>query len=186
MFDANLASLKSNQCVERKINYNLKPQANKMIAKVNINYKNNCDFTWKSTRYRTYTRTYVPLNSKLIKTTGAMEIDRSNKTGKTDVYNEFDKTVFGAFISIEPKKSGTLSFEYELPENISKKIFNSQNYNLIIQKQAGTLADDLKINLEFPNKLKTATPGEDRRLWNDKKYNLSTDLKIDREVNIGF
>ncbi len=181
--DANLASLKSNQCVTRDIKYNLNAD---LTARVEINYKNNCAFTWKSTRYRTYTRVYVPLGSKLIKTTGAMEIDRSNKTGQTDVMEENKKTVFGAFISIEPHERGTLSFEYKLPNYLVNKLRSGGEYDLYCQKQAGTLKDRLILDLKFPHKIQSTYPSEPRKYWGDNKYRLSTNLETDKEIKIGF
>ncbi len=184
--DANLAALKSNQCVTREIKYNLVYNQNKMTAQTDIIYKNNCSFTWKSTRYRTYTRLYVPLGAQLLKTVGAMEIDRSTKLGKTDVSQENGKTVFGAFIAIEPGQTGTLSFEYQLPEKLVNRILSQNEYNFLVQKQAGTLKDKLTLNITLPEKIKTAYPGEARTEWGDKKYVLSTDLELDREFKVGF
>ncbi|MBU4360238.1 DUF4012 domain-containing protein [Patescibacteria group bacterium] len=186
--DANLAALKSNSCVTRQINYSFVPdiETKKIKARSDITYKNNCNFTWKSTRYRTYTRIYVPLGSEWIKTIGSMDNDRSSVAGKTDISEESNKTVFGAFIAIEPDKSGTLSFEYYLPDYLSEKISNGQEYNLSIQKQAGTFADKLNINLTFPYEITFAAPGEAQDKWKDKKYQLSSDLLIDRNVRIGF
>lgn len=186
VIDANLASLKSNQCIKRDIKYTLKPVAGDMIARVDINYQNDCTFTWKSTRYRTYTRAYVPLGSELIRTIGSMEIDRSSREGQTDISEENDKTVLGAFISIEPQEKGTLVFEYKLPDHLSDKLQNGEEYNLYVQKQPGTLNDKLNINLTMPEKLKTSNPGESRQYWGDNKYQVNWDLEEDREVKIGF
>ena len=184
--DANLAALKSNECVKREIKYTLKPESNKLTAKVDIHYNNQCKFTWKTTRYRTYTRIYVPLGSKWIKTTGSMDMDRSPKPGETDILEESNKTVFGAFISIEPGQTGTLSFEYYLPDYLAQKIFDGEAYNLYLQKQAGTLKDKILLDLRFPEKIKSTYPSEPRSGWGDNHYQLITDLEVDRKVRIGF
>ena len=184
--DANMAALKSNSCVDRSLTYQVIPQDDDLAAKVSIQYQNNCTFTWKSTRYRTYTRVYVPQGSELIKTYGAMEYDHSNSSGQTDVTIENGKTVFGAFISIEPGESGTLSFEYKLPDYITDKIYNPGYYNLTLQKQAGTLKEPIDIKLKLPEKITSANPGEPRTAWGDNKYDLTTNLEIDREIHIGF
>lgn len=188
VIDANLAALKSNSCISRQINYSFAPdtETEKIKVHADITYKNNCAFTWKSTRYRTYTRIYTPLGSEWIKTTGSMDNDRSSVLGKTDISEESNKTVFGTFIAIEPGQSGTLSFEYYLPNYLSEKIFNAQEYNLYLQKQAGTYNDKLNINLTFPYEVNFATPSETQDKLGDKKYQSSSDLLIDREVRIGF
>ena len=183
VIDANLAALKSNQCVIRSIDYTLQPN---MRAHVEITYKNNCTFTWKSTRYRTYTRVYVPLGSEIIESSGAMEIDRSKQAGQVDVSEDRDKTVFGAFVSIEPGAIGKLSFTYQLPAKILNNLNAQGEYQLYIQKQAGTLKDNLQLDLNFPYEIKLTYPSEDRHLWGDKQYKFSTDLEIDRQIRIGF
>ncbi len=191
--DTNLAALKSNQCVERKINYSLekddnpaKDGASKIKSRVDVIYKNNCSFTWQSTRYRTYTRIYTPLGSEWIKTTGSMDNDRSSLPGKTDILEESNKTVFGTFIAIEPGETGSLSFEYYLPDYLNEKIINAKEYNLSIQKQAGTFADKLNINLSFPHTISFANPNEEQEKLKDKKYQFNTDLLVDRNFRVGF
>jgi len=183
--DANLAALKSNQCVERKIKYSLLEDENNIKAKVDINYQNNCSFTWQTTRYRTYTRIYAPLGSKWLKTEGSMDTDRSPKKGFTDIGEEHNKTVFGTFIAIEPGKTGTLSFEYNLPEYLVKKISASSFYNLYLQKQPGTKNDKIFLDLQFDKKIKSSLPLSST-LLHVNLYQLTTDLSIDREIKLEF
>lgn len=135
--DTNLASLKTDLVMDKTINYSLEPENEKYKAKVSIEYKNTGEFTWKTTRYNTYTRIYVPLGSELIKVDGSMQAEKNNNPGEIDISEELNKTVFGTFISIEPGESKTLSFEYYLPQRIKNQINNS-NYELYIQKQPGT------------------------------------------------
>ncbi|MDD5289733.1 MAG: DUF4012 domain-containing protein [Patescibacteria group bacterium] len=184
--DANLAALKTDQYVKRAVSYQIGfNNKGDLIARASMNYNNFGTFTWKSTRYRTYTRLYVPEGSKLIKTEGSMAADKSVTAGKTDVYNELGKTVFGAFISIEPGASGTLTFEYQLPERLKELILDG-HYSLLAQKQAGTTGHGLVLNLVFPNKIKDAVPAEAKTEWGNNSYKLTTDLSIDREIKINF
>ena len=184
--DANLAALKTDEFVEKTITYQIYPDENgNLIARALINYKNQGSFTWKSTMYRTYTRLYVPQGSQIIKTTGSMAQDRSSIPGKTDVYNEFGKTAFGAFISIEPDEEGTLSFEYKLPKNIVEMIKDG-HYSLLSQKQPGTSGHKFILDLMFNKNITSASPSEEKQEWNDSHYRLVTDLKQDREFKISF
>ncbi|MBU1915671.1 DUF4012 domain-containing protein, partial [Patescibacteria group bacterium] len=106
VIDANLASLKSDPAVERSINYSLMPTDHGFDASVAITYDHHGSFDWKTTRYRTYTRIYVPAGSELIGVEGAMFNDKlkdpARRPGAADVYSELGRTAFGAFISIEP------------------------------------------------------------------------------------
>lgn len=144
--DSNLASYKSDQFLERFVKYSVEQVNNDFIATVEINYKHNGTFSWNSTRYRTYTRILIPLGSWLLETKGSMDMDRSDKPGVTDIKDLYNKTIFGSFISIEPKTSNTLTFKYRLPENIKNQI-NNKSYKLFIQKQPGVKNVDYKLNI---------------------------------------
>lgn len=188
--DANLASLKTDSVMDKKISYSFsRGHDGKLHARVDINYKNKGTFTWKTTRYRTYTRIYVPEGSTLVKGVGMMENDKISDPlrlpGKVDVGKEFGKTYFGAFIAIEPGEERTLSFEYILPEKIQNQI-EGGSYKLLVQKQSGTIAHPLTLNLNFGKKIKRAGPSEEPKEWGDEIYKLRTDLRVDREIEVGF
>jgi hypothetical protein len=188
--DANLAALKTDGVMDKKINYSLsKDSSGNYRAKVDINYRNNGSFTWKTTRYRTYTRVYVPDGSVLVGGDGMMENDRildpAGRPGKIDVGEEAGKTYFGAFISIEPGREGTLSFEYTLPEKIKNQI-DQKLYKLLVQKQSGTISHPLTLNLNFGKNIKQAIPAEEEKYWGDIIYKLQTELREDKTVEVGF
>ncbi len=187
--DANVGALKSDQEVERRINYQIRSAPGQLVARVAITYLHRGQFTWKTTRLRTYSRVYVPAGSKLIRGEGMLENDKlfepSGKPGQVEVGEEEGKTYFGAFISIEPGEELTLSFEYLLPSSIADQI-NQGSYSLLFQKQAGTIGYGLTLDLEFDKNIKSASPPEETKYWGDNKYNLTTDLSIDREFNIKF
>jgi len=191
VIDANLASLKTDPFVERDIKYNLSfNENNELEATVTIHYKNTATFTWKTTRYRTYTRVYAPEGSEIISVAGHLRDDRlanpNLEPGEVDVYDELGKTVFGAFTSIEPGREGELVFRYKLPEDLSKDILKGNDYNLYFQKQAGTAGHGLTLELEFDKNLKQATPPELEADWGDQTYYLETDIGLDRRVDIEF
>lgn len=188
--DANLASLKTDSVMDKKISYSFAMGENGEVrAKAEIVYKNKGTFTWKTTRYRTYTRIYVPAGSVLVKGTGMMENDKvsdpSRRAGKVDVGEELGKTYFGAFISIEPGEERALSFEYILPEKIKNQI-QGGSYKLFFQKQSGTTGHPLTLNLDFGKKIKQAAPAEESKDWGDAVYKLRTDLRTDKEIEIRF
>jgi len=147
--DSNMAAFKTNQYINRSVDYFIQEISNPVgdnynIATVKINYNHTGDFSWDTTRYRTYTRIYVPIGSVLINWSGAMENDRSSEPGAIDVYMEKDKTVFGAFIAVEPGDSGELILQYRLPDYVMN------NYTFYYQMQAG-MKDNLSVSL-FNNK----------------------------------
>jgi hypothetical protein len=190
VIDANMASLKTDRVVDKKIDYSLwQASDGKFHAKTTVTYTNHGWFDWRTTRYRTYARIYVPEGSTFVKGEGMMEndkiLDPLRRPGQVEIKNELGKTYFGAFISIEPGETKTLSFEYILPENIQKQIEDGL-YKLFVQKQAGTSGHPLTLNLNFGKKVKSANPAEEQKEWGDEVYKLQTDLSIDREFEVQF
>jgi hypothetical protein len=145
--DANIGSLKTDLVMQKSIDYQVrKDEVGNLIAKVILTYYNDGKFAWNLTRYRTYTRIYTPKGSKLIKAEGMMANDRTKKIGEVATEEEFAKTVFGAFIAIEPKEIKTLTFEYKLPDYIKEQLDRGE-YSLLIQKQAGTQGHELRVDI---------------------------------------
>jgi hypothetical protein len=145
--DTNLASLKTDEVMEKTLSYKLVEKDGKLLATASMTYKNKGTFTWKHTRLNSYSRFYVPKGSNLLSSSGQMKRDRSKEIGKVETFEEFGKSVFGAFISIEPGHTKTLSLTYELPNYIYQQ-YLAGKYSLLIQKQPGTTNH---LNLEFPN-----------------------------------
>mgnify|MGYP001582055640 FL=1 len=188
--DANLASLKSDPAVARTIDYRLRQNDDgKLVAQVNVTYEHGGDFDWKTTRYRTYTRVYVPLGSQLIRGEGMLQNDKllnpSLTPGTVDVTEELGFTTFGAFISIEPGATGTLSFSYYLPDVVAEAVKNG-TYQLAIFKQAGAQNNTLTVDVDFGKPLLSAAPPEDPSAFGNTQYLLNTILDQDREVVVRF
>lgn len=195
IIDANLASLKSDAVVDKSVAYSLRPDpsaplgTSSYVARAAITYKNTGHFTWKTTRYRTYTRFYAPLGSVFVKGEGMMRDDKLNDPGRhagtIDVGTELGQAVYGGFISVEPGETRTLAVEYRLSDAVVKMIRSGQ-YVLDVRKQLGTLANGLTLDLDFGKNVARATPPEDSREWGDTRYRLSTDLRLDRQFSIGL
>lgn len=176
--DANLASFKTDSFIEREIFYSVglektNQQSEIAIANLKINYTHHGDFDWKTTRYRTYTRVYVPAGSTLISVEGVMADDRNSTPGQVDVFNEYGKTVFGGFIAIEPQQGGGLTFKYQLPERILNKLKSGQ-YHLLLQKQPGV--DNQTVQIEIDNNQTVK-----KIFWTNNNYlNLDNRLIINK------
>ncbi|MEK7213231.1 MAG: DUF4012 domain-containing protein [Patescibacteria group bacterium] len=182
--DANLASLKTDLAIDRTLSYVIKPSgASNFTAAAKMTYIHRGKFDWRTTRYRTYARIFVPLGSKLIKVTGALKNDRTTDPGVIDQGTENGRQWFGAFIAIEPGKTGELSFEYQLPSEIVQKI-KAGSYDLLTQKQIGTIANKFILDLDFGKKLTSANPSEKPEQLGDSRYQQSTDLRVDREFEV--
>lgn len=149
--DANMAALKTDAVVNRNIEYTVEQRSDGLVASLKINYSHNGGFDWRTTRYRTYTRIFVPKGSQLIKSSGVSE-------GDVEVGNDVaDKTYFGVFKSIEPGSTGSLYLEYKLPENLNKQSENGE-YSLYVQKQPGNNTNNLIVDLKLQNVVKSYNP----------------------------
>lgn len=197
IIDSNLAALKTDAVVDKDMTYKLDARdPDNLTAMVTLSYSNNAPgladpndpLNYKFTRYRSYTRIYVPEGAELISSSGAMADDRYRtggvfRAGRVDVMKELGKTVFGAFWSIEPQTTQELSFTYRLPASVSERIKNNA-YRLDWQKQSGNDEATLTLNLEFGKKVMSATPPEGELKWGDAAYRMSTDSMLDRSFEV--
>jgi len=60
------------------------------------------------------------------------------------------------------------------------------DYGLEVQKQLGSIANGLTLDLDFGKTVARATPPEDAKDWGDTRYRLSTDLRVDRGFTVGL
>jgi len=150
--DANLASLKTDQVMVRTQSYTVVPEDGGLKATLKITYQNTGTFDWKTTRYNTYTRVYVPAGSVLIDSSGAQAREKSNAPGKVETLDELGKTVFAAFKSIEPGTTSELVLTYKLPDTVVKQ-WQAGRYTLAWQKQPGMLPPDMNLSVTAPKAL---------------------------------
>ena len=188
--DANLNGLKSDPAVSRSMSYNLsrtlstspfaKGGGGDFVAEVKIRYTHSGAKDYKTGRYRDYVRVYAPLGSRLLNLTDG----EGDKTSRADIIDDLGKTSFGFFTTVDVGATRELDFSYELPARVKYQI--EQNlYSLLIQKQPGTPANRLTLNLNFDKKITTA-PLSGRLESGGKTFQTETDLRVDRMFTIGF
>ncbi|NQV88794.1 MAG: DUF4012 domain-containing protein [Parcubacteria group bacterium] len=171
--DANLASLKSDPAVNRTIKYTInKDDRGRFMGTVSVTYDHTGIFDFKTTRYRTYTRVYVPKGSELIE--GSVE---------TQTLSDLGLTSFGGFISIEPGQQKTLTFSFRLAGEVTSSIARG-DYELDVIKQSGTAAHALTLDFDFDKNVTHADPAEAGSEWGDDLYRLNTILDQDLEVRV--
>lgn len=188
--DANLGSLKSDPKVARSIAYEIfQNSSDQYVGRTTVTYSHTGSFDWKTTRYRTYARLYVPAGSELIRVTGSMLDDKlhnpSNSEGPVDVATELGLTSFGAFISIEPGETRSLAFEYKLSDAVVASIA-AGSYSLREIKQVGAQNNGLTLTLGFDKNIASASVPEAREDWGDRTYHLITKLDRDLQFTVGF
>lgn len=184
--DASLGSLKSDPVVKRTLDYQVRRDGENLVADLYFTYDHQGTITWKTTRYRTYVRVYVPSGSQFLKSEGAMVDCKIDEEGSVDTTEEFGKTVFGAFVCTEPGETETLHLKYKLPNRLTDELLNNDEYQLLVQKQPGTFAHDLNIKLELQKDAKSIEVNgvTDESVDNDPLINSK--LSKDHLITVDF
>lgn len=184
--DANLAALKTDHAMKRNLSYNIVgKQDGRYIAKTTMTYIHQGTFDWRTTRYLTYARIFVPSGAEIIDVDGKLRSGADIMLAEVDTGAELEKQWFGTYFSIEPGNTKELSFTYLLPERITSQIEKGQ-YGLLVDKQLGTLDHKLTLNLDFDISIKAASPAEEEIHWGDDIYQVQSDLQEDRAFMVGF
>lgn len=142
--DANLGAFKSDAVVKKDVAYYLTEKKDGLMADLKLGYKHEGGFDWRTTRYRSYTRIYVPLGSRLELIEG---LDQATSDISTSDDLALKKTIISFFLSVEPGKDQVISIRYQLPNSIYNQ-FKEGKYQLLIQKQPGQREKFLNINLK--------------------------------------
>lgn len=184
--DANLAAFKTDRVMAKKIKYYLNEETDgRLRARVELDYKNNGWFDWQTTRYRSFTRIYNPLNTVLISNFGFAP-DSFVSSAELNIY--YPKNYFGGFMSIDPGKQTTQIVEYYLPQEISNRIKNEKKYSIVLQKQAGNNSS-FEFNYNFKKEIKSfsSSVSSDKIQKNGSMgISWSSDLNQDRYLEINF
>jgi hypothetical protein len=153
--DANLAALKTDRVMKRSVAYRLKEDATGLQAEVRLSYKNEGQFDWKTTRYRTYNRVYVPQGSVLRSATINGQEMAVNEIAVTE---ESGKTAFGYFFEVEPQQTVVITYKYQLPNSLAQSL-KAGDYVLTVQKQAGLIDLPITLDLNFNRTIKLFSQG---------------------------
>jgi len=132
--DANLGAWKSDYSINRSIDYSIDLSGETPKAVLKITYDHTAekkDFMTKD--YLTYLRVYVPKNSYF---------ESSQNFDSPRFGEELGKKYFGAIVKVPLGQEKTVEIRYSLPKNIS------ENYDLLIQKQAGLNNIPVKIHVK--------------------------------------
>lgn len=134
MVDANLASFKTDQVMKRTFEYTADFSREKPRATLDITYRHGGRLrNWYIKDYQSYLRIFVPDGSWLAS---------SENVSQVQYGSEQDKKFFGGIINIPVGTIKTVSFSYDLPENVT-----IDDYKILIQKQAGidSIEGEIKI-----------------------------------------
>ncbi len=183
--DANLASLKSDPFVKRTLTYSVQRDAEGLTANLTIHYNNTGTLTWKTTRYRTYTRVFVPRGSTLLSSAGAMVDCNVKRDGKVTVGEEAGHTTFAAFTCTELGATHDLVLRYRLGGS-PNALFDQGTYKLLVQKQAGTIDHALNFSLDLGRDLSYDGKLPETAKLQGEQFSDATTLRTDQAYALTF
>lgn len=189
--DSNLAALKTDKVMVKTINRTLSKEGDDYIVNLELVYNHtgvqDNDFI---TRYRTYTRVYVPRGSALLDSNGFLT-NSEFEGGKpiqaeTKEYEPNNKTVFEGFISVEAKSTKKVTLRYKLPPEMTNYINHNRTYALYLQKQPGTTNVTLNSSIDFGEAITAFSPVDKLQKIGDNRVQLSTPFAVDQVLSIDF
>lgn len=148
--DSNFGGKKTDMFMQEKVEQVLTSlEGGRWQKTVEITYYNPQPHdNWLSAGYKDFVRLYVPEGSKLVRVEGAVQ--------EWESWEEFGKTVFGAYFTLWPQREHTLTFVYDLPDGV----VGDGEYSLLMQKQSGTNIG--LVELKIGGKMKSFDLNEDR------------------------
>lgn len=187
--DANLAAKKTDRAMTKNLDYTITKEGDDYIANLTLKYKNDGVFDDFTTRYRSYTRIYVPEGSELLDSSGFLTNDRylgGDETGATTEDGvQHGKTVFAGFLSVEPQSTDTMKLRYKLPEKVADQI-EAGTYELYWQKQPGTANVYADLALDMGKKVDSATSLDEAAEIDNTKVHFTTQLLRDLQLVVDF
>lgn len=185
--DANLAALKTDHAIERTVHYSVRNVLGDWVHDVHVEYDHKGMFDWRTSRYRTYARVYVPKGAKL---RGVYMVDASGNKHNVDLVfvdqgSDAGKQWFGTLAVVEPGTSESVGFTYQLPEAL-ESLLHDDDYNLLLQKQLGVVNMRYNIEIEHDKPVQVAEPAEQRSKWGDLLYSHAGALNQDQTFRVSF
>ncbi|MDP3998352.1 MAG: NAD-dependent epimerase/dehydratase family protein [bacterium] len=195
-----------------KVNYWVKKETHDEISfsedgrvshQLRLSYNNlSSNDSWAGGTYKNYLRIYAPQEATFsgIKISGTA-------SPSADLIRDSEKTVLGVYLEVAPETQKEVVFSYSLPPEFSEKF---QEYDFLIQKQAGSQADPLSVDISYPDSWRIKGEGlvpseaphqtvQDEVEGLTRQYNMQynnkspgpkaqykSTLEVDREIKVEF
>jgi len=176
----NIAGGKTDQVVNQYVTHHASIQKDGSIVDtvtVNRTHTGSALDRWEGKTNVDYIRLYVPLGSKLITASGFSVIENSryilpdkdavadsdlqnveknsiiDEASGTRITNEYNKTVFGNWLSVDPGSTVSASITYTLPWqlHLGGLFDKTDQYNLYVQKQPGIVNNYFTGQISIPD-----------------------------------
>ena len=190
--DTSLQSTKLNLILETKIEANIAIDA-QGTARHDLNWTVFNPFPkWQATHdarlvralmiqgvYGSYLRLYAPKQAVLQK----INLEGTD-VGAGEIGTEYERAVWGRFFTVQPDKTANLDFQYRVPRVVEEHGDGLRVYRLYIQKQPGTRAFPIKVNIHLPDNVEVMSMTLDGK---QRDFGpIETDLRVDREIVVTY
>ena len=145
--------------------------------------------------YWNYLRLYVPEGSVLVQgpqltlPEGSLRAREDGTSGSplvTEVGQaESGKSVYGVFLVVPPGERREMVFEYQPPSSVLE-VENSTTYRLLVQKQPGTVAVPLRVEVRLPPGASVVSTQPEASAVSHGSVVFESDLREDREFEVTF
>ncbi len=165
VFDANLGSLKTDAVMQKSIHYEVgEHEGQSLQADLLIRYVHPVGRDWKTSTYRSYTRIFLPAHAdhiRVFSATGPNQNEYISDMGEVvtglgqetalvdtdvEIFTVLGKKAVGVYITVAPESQTLIHLQYDLPSRLYTE-WQKKRYQLLFQKQPGTRAFPLKVDL---------------------------------------
>ena len=175
--EANVGANKANRFVEKTIK--LTPiilRDGDLITNLEVNFANKSPApTWPGGNYKNYLRIITPVGSVLEQ----FKIGDSDVTAVVEQTTEADKQIFAVFFEVPAGEARKITLNYR-PNYRIEVSGNRATYSLLVQKQPGTGADAVNIDLAYPGYLKVS---KTNILANLSEQKVSSTQSLSKDLN---
>lgn len=145
--------------------------------------------------YWNYLRLYVPEGSVLVQgpqltmPEGSLRAREDGTSGSPLVTEvgpaESGRSVYAVFLVVPPGERREMVFEYQPPSSVLE-VENSTTYRLLVQKQPGTVAVPLRVEVRLPPGASVVSTQPEASAVSHGSVVFESDLREDREFEVTF
>jgi hypothetical protein len=129
--------------------------------------------------YGSYTRVYAPPGAVLLDS----RVD-GVRSGVEQAGPELGRTAYGRFFTVLPGATSTVQFLYDTPGMVRSLGNGTYEYDLYVEKEAGSYAVPLQVNLNLPDGASLESVKLDGKDIDGTK--VVTDLRVDRRIEVRY
>ncbi|MBI4098866.1 MAG: DUF4012 domain-containing protein [Candidatus Magasanikbacteria bacterium] len=165
VIDANLGALKTDHAMARSYTYRVRPEGDGYRGILTIRYDHKGQLDWRTSRYRSYTRVYVPNDAVVTGVRGFVDPENPKNALSPDRGARPGMQVLGGYVRVSPGEHQEIVVEMTLSPRVLAAIKKGL-YTFSVQKQIGVVDPQLTVDFDFGKKGEpgTASPYQETRV----------------------